>query len=81
MPLNASEKNQVVDALFKCFGEEAADIGRTLKFMSVFTVGQVDLRTTVQTRAFLWQPYIDSGLSIQAFVDEIIRFYNVTQVD
>jgi hypothetical protein len=79
MPLNASERNQVVDAFFMCFGEEAHETGRALKFMSVFTVGQVDLLATLATRAFLWQPFIDSGLSIQAWVDDVTRIYNTTQ--
>jgi hypothetical protein len=79
MPLNAAERNQVVDAFFKCFGEEAQDTGRALKFMSAFTVGQVDLLATLATRAFLWQPFIDSGLSIQAWVDDVTRIYNATQ--
>lgn len=79
MPLNAAERNQVVDAFFKCFGEDAAHCGRTLRFFSDFTVGSVNLLSTLQTRAFLWQPFIDSGLSIQAWVDEVTRQYNETQ--
>jgi hypothetical protein len=79
MPLNAAERNQVVDAFFKCFGEESYDTGRALRFMSDFTVGQVNLLSTLATRAFLWQPFIDSGLSIQAWVDDVTRIYNSTQ--
>lgn len=79
MPLNAAERNQVVDAFFRCFGEEAQDTGRALRFMSEFTVGTVNLLATLQTRAFSWQPFIDSGLSIQAWVDEVTRIYNSTQ--
>lgn len=79
MPLNASERNQVVDALFKCFGEDSATCGRALRFLSDFTVGTVSLLATLQTRAFLWQPFIDSGLSIQAWVDDVTRIYNLTQ--
>lgn len=79
MPLNASERNQVVDAFFKCFGEDSANCGKTLRFMSDFTVGTVSLLSTMQTRAFSWQPFIDSGLSIQAWVDDVTRIYNLTQ--
>ena len=79
MPLNAAERNQVVDAFFKCFGEDADTSGRALRFMSDFTVGQVNLLATLQTRAFLWQPFIDAGLSIQAWVDNVTRIYNLTQ--
>lgn len=79
MPLNAAERNQVVDAFFKCFGEDSNACGRTLRFFSDFTVGTVNLLATLQTRAFLWQPFIDSGLSIQAWVDDVTRVYNLTQ--
>lgn len=79
MPLNAAERNQVVDSFFKCFGEDPNACGRALRFMSDFTVGQVNLLSTLQTRAFVWQPFIDSGLSIQAWVDDATRIYNLTQ--
>jgi len=81
MPLNASERNQVVDAFFKCFGEDSNTCGRTLRFFSDFTVGTVNLLATLQTRAFLWQPFIDGGLSIQAWVDDVTRIYNLTQTN
>ena len=79
MPLNAAERNQVVDAFFKCFGVDSNSCGRTLKFFADFTAGQVSLLSTLQTRAFLWQPFIDQGLSIQAWVDDVTRIYNLTQ--
>jgi len=79
MPLNASERNQVIDAFFKCFGVDANTSGRALRFMNDFTVGQVSLLATYQTRALLWQPWIDMGLSIQSYVDDVTRIYNLTQ--
>jgi hypothetical protein len=79
MPLNAAERNQVVDSFFRCFGEDSSNCGRALRFMSDFTVGSVNLLSTLQTRAFLWQPFIDSGLSIQAWVDDVTRIYDLTQ--
>lgn len=79
MPLNASERNQLVDAFFKCFGEDSQMCGRAMRFFSDFTVGQVNLLATLQTRAFQWQPFISSGLSIQAWVDDVTRVFNLTQ--
>ena len=79
MPLSPAERNQIVDAFFKCFGENSEICGRALRFFSDFTVGNVNLLATMQTRAFLWQPFIDSGLSIQAWVDDVTRIYNLTQ--
>jgi len=79
VPLNAAERNQVIDAFFKCFETDSNTCGRALRFFSDFTAGQVNLLTTLQTRAFLWQPFIDQGLSIQAWVDDVTRIYNLTQ--
>ena len=79
MPLNASERNQVIDSFFACFGEDSQTCGRALRFFSEFTAGSVNLLATLQSRAFQWQPFIDSGLSIQAWVDDVTRVYNLTQ--
>jgi len=79
MPLNASERTQIAESFLTCFQENAAIAGRALRFMSDFTVGTVNLLATVQTRAVTWQPFIDSGLSIDAWNLELARVYNSTQ--
>lgn len=79
MPLNASERTQLAEAFLKCFDENAAVAGRALRFMSDFTVGTVNLLAAVQQRALTWQPFLDSGLSIDAWNLELARYYNITQ--
>lgn len=80
MPLNQSEKVQVARAFLRCFGEDAQTCGRTLRFVSQFTAGQTDLLATLQAEALTWQPFIDSGLSIQAWNAEVARQYNLTDI-
>lgn len=79
MPLNQSEKTACAEAMLQCFGEDYQNCGRTLKFLSQFTAGQVDLLSTVQTRALTWQPFIDSGLTISEWNVQLSRIYNGTQ--
>lgn len=80
MPLNASEKNQIAQAMLQCFGEDAYWCGRTLKFVSLFTNNSANLLSTVQSAALTWQPFIDNGLSIDAWNLEVARHFNSTQV-
>lgn len=79
MPLNASERVSFAESLLRLFGEDYFACGRTLKFMQAFTVGNVNLLAEVQTRATTWQPFIDSGLSIEWWKGELARVFNETQ--
>lgn len=78
MPLNASERSQIAQSFLKCFGEDAAWCGRTLRFVAQFTNNNINLLSDVQTAATTWAPFIASGLSIQAWKDELARNYNLT---
>lgn len=78
MPLTGSEEQQVAWAFLECFGEDAYWCGRALKFMSEYTVGQVNLLATVQAEALTWQPFIDAGLTISWWNDELERNYDLT---
>ena len=81
MPLTPAERTDVAVALLQCFGEDAYHTGRTLLFMNRFSAGgSGDLLGAYQTAALTWQPFIDSGLSIQAFIDEVTRIYDTDQV-
>lgn len=79
MPLNASERQSLATTFLRIFEEDAARLGRTLKFMQQFTVGNINLLTDVQNAAKTWQPFIDSGLSIDWWNSELSRHYNGTQ--
>lgn len=80
MPLNASERTQIAQAFLKCFGEDAAVCGRALRFITQFTVGQTNLLAEVRTQALTWPPFIESGLSIDAWNVELTRIYDITDV-
>jgi hypothetical protein len=80
MPLNAGERSDLARAFLTCFGEDAQGMGKTMKYMSQFTVGQVNLLTDVQNAATTWQPFLDSGLSIEAWKTELARHFNATQI-
>jgi hypothetical protein len=78
MPLNASEKGQIAQSFLKCFGEDVYWCGRTLRFVSLYTNNNVNLLADVQNAATTWQPFIDSGLSIEWWKTELARNYNET---
>lgn len=78
MPLNASEKTLIAQSFLKCFGEDAQTCGRALKFLSVYTAGNVNLLATLQAAALVWQPFVASGLSIDWWNGEVVRIYNLT---
>lgn len=80
MPLNSSEKNQIAQSFLKCFGEDAYWCGRTLRFVSLYTNQNVNLLADVQAAATTWQPFIDSGLSVDAWNVELARYYAATDV-
>lgn len=79
MPLNASERVSLAETFLRLYGEDYGICGRTLKFMQAFTVGNVNLLSEVQTRALTWQPFIGSGLSIEAWNLELARVFDSTQ--
>jgi hypothetical protein len=74
MPLNPAEKDSFARSMLECFGEDASSIGRALKFISQFAV--TDLLTPLLNMATTWQPFIDSGLSIEWWKGEVTRYYN-----
>ena len=77
MALNASERNIFADGILRCFGEDAHTAGRFLRFLN--DVAGVSLLTNVQSRAAVYQPFIDSGLTISWWQGEVARIYNQTQ--
>jgi len=81
MPLNASERTQIAQAFLQCFGENAYWCGRASWFISEFTVGNVDLVGDIQNAADTWQPFIDSGLTISWWKDEVARQYAVASAE
>jgi len=80
MPLNNAEKSQIARSFLRCFGEDAYWCGRTLRFVAVYTNQNVDLLQSLRDAASIWQPFIDSGLSIGWWCDEVERQYSLTDI-
>lgn len=77
MPLTNPEKVDVARAFLRCWDTDYDNMGKTLAYLSRFTTGQVNLLATVQQEARTWQPFIDSGVSIDpGYVQELERVYN-----
>ena len=80
MPLNATERTQIVQALLRCFGEDYYWCGRTIKMISILSSGAINLLSAVQTEALTWPPFIASGLSIAWWNTEVARIFNSDQI-
>lgn len=81
MPLNQAERTEIATTFLRCFGENNGMCGRTLKFMTQFTAGKVNLIADVKTLALTWQPFIDAGMdaaSRQLWADELQRYFDQT---
>jgi len=79
MALNAAERTAVVRGILRCFGEDAAIMGRFLRFLN--DVAGFNLLATIQTEALTWQPFIDSGLTISQWTAEVQRYFDLTQTN
>ena len=67
------ERVVACDNVLLISGEDSALAGHFLDFLQTAFPG-FDWSGILRTRARLWQPYIASGLSIDAFIDEAIRY-------
>lgn len=76
MPLNATERTQIVQAFLQTFGENYYWCARTLKMISILSSGQINLLAAVQAEALTWPPFIASGLSIAWWNTELARIFN-----
>lgn len=70
--LSQAEQRGAIDGILKACGENYADAAIVLNYLkTVLPAFAWDAQ--LRTRAALWQPFIDSGLSIPAWCDEVIR--------
>jgi hypothetical protein len=72
VPLNANEGNAVVTAFLNAFGEDYGAMGRLVYYLRLAMPG-FDWAGFLADRAANHQPFIDSGLSIDWWVTEVIR--------
>lgn len=67
------ERRAACDGIFRVVGEDATEAGRFLNYLNVAFSG-FTWSVYLRERALIWQPFIDSGLSINAWVDEAERW-------
>jgi len=78
MAINAAERNALVRSLLSAFGEDYDAMGRLIYYLRL-ELPAVDWPTTLATLAANWQPFIASGLSIDWWVNEVMRQADVYQ--
>ncbi len=72
MPLNASEGNTIVTAFLLAFGEDYSSMGRLVYYLRL-GMPTFNWAAFLADRAANHQPFIDSGLSIDWWVAEVMR--------
>ena len=72
MAITIPERNALVRVLLSAFGEDYSDMGRLIYYLRL-ELPAVDWPTTLATIAANWQPFRDSGLSIDWWVAEVLR--------
>lgn len=72
MAITPVERNAFVRALLLAFGEDYSALGRLVHYLRLELPG-VDWPTTLATIANAWQPFQDSGLSVDWWVAEVMR--------
>lgn len=72
MAINAAERNALVRCLLSAFGSDYDAMGRLVYYLRL-ELPAVDWPTVLATLASGWQPFIDSGLSITWWVNEVMR--------
>ena len=72
MPINAADARQLAQVMLKAYGEDYGLIGSILKPLRTDFPG-INWMNELTTIALAWQPFIDSGLSIQWWLDQVNR--------
>jgi len=67
------ERRTACDGIFRVVGEDPAEAGRFLNYLNQTFAG-FTWSVYLRERALIWQPFIDSGLSIDAWCDEVERY-------
>jgi len=72
VPINAADARQLAQVMLKAYGEDYGLIGSILKPLRTDFPG-INWMNELTTIALAWQPFIDSGLSIQWWLDQVNR--------
>ena len=73
--LSQAEQRGAIDGIFRACFEDYQRAAVILFYLRT-VLPQFAWDTQLRTRALIWQPYIDSGLSIGWWCDETIRLSN-----
>ena len=72
MAISPAERNALIRVILSAFGEDYQAMGRLVHYLRL-ELPAVDWPTVLATIAATWQPFITSGLSIQWWVNEVMR--------
>ena len=72
MAITPAEGEAIVDAVLDAFGEDYPTMGRLIYHLRL-ALPSVNWEALLASRAATHQPFIDSGLSIDWWVTEVIR--------
>ena len=72
MPINAADARQLSQVILTAYGEDYPLIATLLKPLRISFPG-INWMGELTTIATTWQPFIDSGLSIQWWLDQVNR--------
>jgi hypothetical protein len=71
--LSTAEQRGAIDGLLKVAGEDTNQAGVILNYLQT-VLPAFTWAAQLRTRAAVWQPFLDDGLSISAWCDDAIRY-------
>jgi hypothetical protein len=71
--LSTAEQRGAIDGLLKVAGEDTSQAGVILNYLQT-VLPTFGWATLLATRAAIWAPFLASGLSINWWVTEVIRY-------
>ena len=79
MAITNPERRAIILALFAAYGEGGAwPIAQMMHYL-ITALPSIAWETELRSQAASYQPFIDSGLSITAWCDEVMRQANLIQ--
>lgn len=77
MAITVTERNALVRSILTAFGEDVAAMGRLVHYLRL-ELPAVNWTTVLTTAGSSWQPFLDSGLDITWWVNEINRYADMS---
>lgn len=76
MAITTAERQAIMRAVLLAFGEDYQAMGRLVHFLRL-QAPTIDWPAVLTTMASAWQPFIDSGLSVTWWVNEVLRYADI----